>query len=175
MELHFCNLTLLNNQPLSNTSAYNNSLCAICHVDMVEMEEITSVTFDDVSAITAAKGLWLFNQNVVLSDVDCKSGRCGFFNSTAESKLEIAYFSNAFDRFETFTVRLFYKRSTGVSGVKALISNADCDDAGSVVALTAADSLNGHLTNTTDASVNFDIAVRIPIVYCFKFGSDKCQ
>ena len=142
---------------------------------MVEMEEITSVSFDDVSAITAAKGLWLFNQNVVLSDVDCMFGRCGFFNSTAESKLELAYFSNALDRFETFTARLFYKRSTGVSGLKSLISNADCDDEGSVIASSGPDALNGHLTNTTDASVDYDIAVRISIDYCRKFGSDMCQ
>ena len=156
-------------------SAYHNSLRAICHVDMVEMEEITSVSFDDVSSITAAKGLWLFNQNVVLSDVDCKSGRCGFFNSTAESKLEIAYFSNAFDRFETFTARLFFKRSIGVSGLKALITNADCDDAGSVVASSGSNTLNGHLTNTTGASVGYHFPVRIPIDYCLKFGSDMCQ
>ena len=142
---------------------------------MIEMEEITSVSFDDVSAITAAKGLWLFNQNVVLSDVDCKSGRCGFFNSTAESKLELAYFSNALDRFETFTARLFFKRSIGVSGLKALITNADCDDAGSVVASSGSNTLNGHLTNTTGVSVAYHFPVRISIDYCLKFGSDMCQ
>ena len=36
---------------------YHNSLRAICHIDMIEMEEITSVSFDDVSAITAASAI----------------------------------------------------------------------------------------------------------------------
>ena len=90
--------------------------------------------FEDVKTITASQGLWLFNQNVELTTDGCMSGQCGFFNSTAESKLELAYFSNAMDRFEQFSVRLFFKRSVGVSGERSLIDNSECSLDGSVVA-----------------------------------------
>ena len=62
-----------------------------------------------------------------------------------------------------------------MSGLKALITNADCDDAGSVVASSGSNTLNGHLTNTTGASVAYHFPVRIPIDYCLKCGSDMCQ
>ena len=122
------------------------------------MEEITSVMFDEQSSITASKGLWLFNQNVELTSDGCMSGKCGFFNSTAESKLELAYFSNALDRFEKFSVRLFFKRSAGVSGVRSLVDNSECNRDGSVVARSDANGVGGYFANST-AKAYFGLAV----------------
>ena len=150
-------------------------MCDPVPTDMIEMEVITSVSFDDVSAITAAKGLWLFNRNVVLSDVDCKSGRCGFFNSTAESKLELAYFSNAFDRFESFTARLFFKRSVGASGLKSLLDNSACDVPYSVLAESAPGNLNGGFGNSSGAASSFGGVVGIPIVSSLIPYSSMCN
>ena len=126
--------------------------------DESEMEEITSVMFN--GAVSASKGLWLFNQNVQLSSDDCMDGECGFFNSSAQSKLELAYFSNAFDRFESFSVRLFFKRSAGVSGVRSLLDNSECSIDGSVVAQSDASAAVGYFANSTGSQASFDIAVR---------------
>ena len=133
---------------------------------MIEMEEITSISFDDESAITASKGLWLFNRNVVQSDEGCMSGRCGFFNSTANSKLELAYFSNAFDRFETFTVRFFYKRSVATPEGMVLLTNYDCDIDGSIAAVSGNGNAVATIANSTDYSAFFYPTVRIPLVSC---------
>ena len=134
---------------------------------MIEMEEITSISFDDESAITASKGLWLFNRNVVQSDEGCMSGRCGFFNSTADSKLELAYFSNAFDRFETFTVRFFYKRSFATpEGDMVLLNNYDCDLPGSIAAVSGHGYALASIANSTDYTAVFNPTVRIPLVSC---------
>ena len=138
---------------------------------MVEMEEITSISFDDESAITASNGIWLFNRNVVQADEGCMSGRCGFFSSTSESKLELAYFSNAFDQYKTFTARLFYKRSSAASGSGALMTNADCDIAGSIGAVSLDGSAMGYLTNSNVYSAVLAPAVRIPPVSCVKYHS----
>ena len=123
------------------------------------MDEITSVMFDEESSITASKGLWLFNQNIELTSDGCMSGKCGFFNSTAESKLELAYFSNAMDRFEKFSVRLFFKRSAGVSGVRSLVDNSECNRRdGSVVARSGVNGVGGYFANST-AKAYFGLAV----------------
>ena len=143
---------------------------------MIEMEEITSISFDDESAITASKGLWLFNRNVVQSDEGCMSGRCGFFNSTAESKLELPYFSNAFDRFETFTARLFYKRSPAASGYGNVMSNncvGGSSRAGSAGAFIAEDgSAIGYLCNSTSYCF-IAPTVRIPPVSSLTLFSNR--
>ena len=138
---------------------------------MVEMEEITSISFDDESAIKASKGLWLFNRNVVQTDEGCMSGRCGFFSSSSESKLELAYFSNSLDRFGKFTARLFYKRSSAASGSGALMTNADCDIAGSIGAVSMDGSAMGYLTNSNVYSAVLAPAVRILPVSCLKYHS----
>ena len=105
--------------------------------------------FEDGETITASQGLWLFSQNVELTSDGCMSGQCGFFNSTAESKLELAYFSNAMDRFEQFSVRLFFKRSAGFSGERSLVNNSECTIDGSVVARSVANSASGYFENVT--------------------------
>ena len=101
--------------------------------------------FDD--DISASKDIWLFNQNVQLSSDDCMDGKGGFFNSSAQSKLELAYFSNAFERFESFSVRLFFKRSAGVSGVRSVLDNSECSIDGSVVAQSDASAAVGYYLN----------------------------
>ncbi len=115
------------------------------------LKGITCITFDDDS-IKASKGLWLYNNNVVISNDGCKSGSCAFFNSTVNSKLELAYFSNALDRFETFSVSFFFKRSPGVSGEQCLIDNSQCVDDGSLFARSVAGGVVGASTNTSGAS-----------------------
>ena len=136
---------------------YMHVIHIFSHPDESEMEEITSVMFN--GAISASKGLWLFNQNVQLSSDDCMDGECGFFNSSAQSKLELAYFSNAFDRFESFSVRLFFKRSAGVSGVRSLLDNSECSIDGSVVAQSDASAAVGYFANSTGSQASFDFAV----------------
>ena len=116
--------------------------------------------FEDDETITASKGLWLYNRNVELSTDGCKSGKCGFFNSTAESKLELAYFSNALDRFEQFSVRLFFKRSVGVSGERSLVDNSECSLDGSVVAQSEQSVAMGYFENLngTKAESSFNVS-----------------
>ena len=125
-------------------------------VDFPEMEVITSVMFEDEETITASKGLWLFSQNVELTSDDCMFGKCGFFNSTAESKLELAYFSNAMDRFEQFSVRLFFKRSAGVSGEMSLVDNSECSLDGSVVGQSGATDVSGYFANENGTKAEID-------------------
>jgi len=122
--------------------------------------------FDEESSITASKGLWLFNQNVELTSDGCLTDKCGFFNSTAESKLELAYFSNAMDRFEQFSVRLFFKRSAGVSGELSLVDNSECTIDRSVVARCGA---LGDFESTI-SKAEFSIAVSFLIVLNVKKG-----
>ena len=128
-------------------------------VDVTEMVEIASVMFEDEKTITASKGLWLFNQNVELTSDGCKSGKCGFFNSTAKSKLELAYFSNALDRFEQFSVRLFFKRSAGVSGERSLVDNSECSLDGSVVAESDESVTMGYFENENGTKGEFSYNV----------------
>ena len=111
--------------------------------------------FEDEETITASKGLWLFSQNVELTSDGCMSGQCGFFNSTAESKLELAYFSNAMDRFEKFSVRLFFKRSAGVSDEMSLVDNSECTIDGSVVGRSGANFALGYFANSTGNKAEF--------------------
>ena len=132
-------------------------------VDFPEMVEITSVMFEDEETITASKGLWLFNQNVELTTDGCLTTKCGFFNSTAESKLELAYFSNAMDQFEQFSVRLFFKRSAGVSGERSLVDNSECTIDGSVVARSDNSGALGYFESTI-SKAEFSIAVSFLIV-----------
>ena len=128
-------------------------------VDVPEMVEITSVMFEDEETLTASKGLWLFSQNVELTSDGCMDRKCGFFNSTAESKLELAYFSNAMDRFEQFSVRLFFKRSAGVSGEMSLVDNSECSLDGSVVGTSAAGEASGYFANENGTKAEFKLAV----------------
>ena len=137
-------------------------------VDVTEMVEIASVMFEDENTITASKGLWLFNQNVELTSDGCMSGKCGFFNSTAESKLELAYFSNALDRFEQFSVRLFFKRSAGVSGERSLVDNSECTIDGSVVGKSSASDALGYFANENGTKVDFTAPVSTPPYFAFK-------
>ena len=121
---------------------------------------ITCVTFDE--GIKASQGLWLYNANVEEADVDCKSGKCGFFNSTLQSKLELAYFSNAFDRFESFSLSFFFKRSAGEAGSRSLVDNAECDNEGSVFARSVAGGVQGSATNSSGVSATYEnLAVSI--------------
>ena len=115
--------------------------------------------FEDEKTITASKGLWLFNQNVELTSDGCMSGKCGFFNSTAKSKLELAYFSNALDRFEQFSVRLFFKRSAGVSGERSLVDNSECSLDGSVVAESDESVTMGYFENENGTKGEFSYNV----------------
>ena len=115
------------------------------------LKGITCLTFDD-DVIGASHGLWLYNKNVVISNDGCKSGSCAFFNSTAQSKLELAYFSNAFDRFETFSVSFFFKRSPGMAGERCLLDNSQCSDDGSLFARSVAGGVVGACTNTSGVS-----------------------
>ena len=121
------------------------------------LKGITCVTFDD--DIKASQGLWLYNENVVVSDNACMSGTCGFFNSSAQSKLELAYFSNSLDIFETFSVSFFFKRSPGVSGQRSLLDNSQCSDDGSLYAKSVSGGVSGSATNSVGDSVDFDSIV----------------
>ena len=118
------------------------------------------MTFDD--GVKASQGLWLYNENVEEYDVDCKSGNCGFFNSTLQSKLELAYFSNAFDRFESFSLSFFFKRSAGEAGSRSLVDNSECGDEGSVFARSVAGGVQGSATNSSGVSATYEnLAVSI--------------
>ncbi|KAI0235152.1 hypothetical protein LSAT2_014404 [Lamellibrachia satsuma] len=125
--------------------------------DYPMLKGITCVTFDD--DIKASQGLWLYNENVVVSDNACMSGTCGFFNSSAQSKLELAYFSNSLDIFETFSVSFFFKRSPGVSGQRSLLDNSECSDDGSLYAKSVSGGVSGSATNSAGDSVDFDSIV----------------
>ena len=124
------------------------------------LKGITCVTFDD--GIKASQGLWLYNENVVVSDDSCKSDKCGFFNSSAQSKLELAYFSNSFDNFETFSVSFFFKRAAGTSGEQSLLDNSECSDDGSMFARSASGKVLGSATNMAGDSVDVDYVVSAP-------------
>ena len=129
-------------------------MCVSVATDFPMLQGISCVTFDEDEGIKASQGLWLYNQNVAQSDDDCKSGKCGFFNSTLQSKLELAYFSNAFDRFESFSVSFFFKRSAGVAGSRSLLDNSECGDEGSLRARSVAGAVSGSATNSTTVTVS---------------------
>ena len=131
--------------------------CFSVSTDYPMLKGITCVTFDD--DIKASQGLWLYNENVVVSDNACMSGTCGFFNSSAQSKLELAYFSNSLDIFETFSVSFFFKRSAGVSGQRSLLDNSQCSDDGSLYAKSVSGGVSGSATNSAGDSVDFDSIV----------------
>ncbi|KAI0239525.1 hypothetical protein LSAT2_009749 [Lamellibrachia satsuma] len=138
---------------------FNLSLCTCVRFEpyFPMLKGITCVTFDD--GIKASEGLWLYNENVVVSDDSCKSDKCGFFNSSAQSKLELAYFSNSFDRFETFSVSFFFKRAVGASGDQSLLDNSECSDDGSMFARSASGKVLGSATNMAGDSVDVDYVV----------------
>ncbi|KAI0239524.1 hypothetical protein LSAT2_009748 [Lamellibrachia satsuma] len=138
---------------------FNLTLCTCVHFapSFPMLKGITCVTFDD--GIKASQGLWLYNENVVVSDNACMSGTCGFFNSSAQSKLEIAYFSNAFDNFETFSVSFFFKRTAGASGEQSLLDNSECSDDGSMFVRSVSGTVLGSATNSTGDSVNVNYLV----------------
>ena len=129
------------------------------------MEVITSVMFEDEETITASKGLWLFNQNVELTSDGCKSGKCGFFNSSVKAKLELAYFSNAFDNFDSFSVRLFFKKTQGAGLIYSLVDNAWCSG-GSVVAKYVSGTVFGYFANGTEIEnrANFDFPASVRVI-----------
>ena len=125
------------------------------------MSEITRIAFEG-DVISASMGLWLYNNNVnMTSGEECLTDSCGLFTSADESRLELAYFSNAFDRFESFSVSLFFKRSAGVAGTQSLLDNSECDVDGSIVAVSTAGEVAGYYANSTGAKVEFEQLVRI--------------
>ena len=125
------------------------------------MSEITRIAFEG-DVISASMGLWLYNNNVnMTSGEECLTESCGLFTSADESRLELAYFSNAFDRFESFSVSLFFKRSAGVAGTQSLLDNSECDVDGSIVATSSSDVVDAYFANSTGANVVFEDLVRI--------------
>ena len=124
------------------------------------MSEITQISFEG-DVISASMGLWLYNNNVNMTSEGCLTASCGLFTSADESKLELAYFSNAFDRFESFSVSLFFKRSVGVAGTQSLLDNSECDVEGSVVATSASGVVEAHFANSTGAVAKLTGMVRI--------------
>ena len=125
------------------------------------MSEITRISFEG-ETISASMGLWLYNNNVnMTSGEECLTESCGLFTSADESKLELAYFSNAFDRFESFSVSLFFKRSNLAVGQQSLLDNSECDLDGSVVAVSTSGEVAGYFANSTGARAEFEELVRI--------------
>ena len=125
------------------------------------MSEITRIAFEG-ETISASMGLWLYNNNVnMTSGEECLTDSCGLFTSADESKLELAYFSNAFDRFESFSVSLFFQRSPGVAGTQSLLDNSECDLDGSVVAVSASNVVDAYFANSTGAKADLTAMVRI--------------
>ena len=125
------------------------------------MSEITRIAFEG-ETISASMGLWLYNNNVnMTSGEECLTDSCGLFTSADESRLELAYFSNAFDRFESFSVSLFFKRSPGVAGTQSLLDNSECDLDGSVVAVSASNVVDVYFANSTGAKAHLTAMVRI--------------
>ena len=120
------------------------------NADVNELEGITCLSFDS-SVASASQGLYVYNQNVQQATTDCKSGNCAFFNSTALSKLELAYFSNAFDQFTGFSVSFFYKRLTS-SGSRSLLDNSECSLAASLSVTSNAGSVSSLISNSTQAT-----------------------
>ena len=118
--------------------------------DFPEAIEITQISFEG-DVISASMGLWLYNNNVNMTSEGCLTDSCGLFTSADESKLELAYFSNAFDRFESFSVSLFFKRSSGVAGTQSLLDNSECDVDGSVVATSSSGVVDAYFANSTGA------------------------
>ncbi|KAI0231047.1 hypothetical protein LSAT2_018587, partial [Lamellibrachia satsuma] len=128
--------------------------CVPWWTPMPEMNVIASVMFNE--AVSASNGIWLLNQNVSLVNDDCMDGECGRFNSSAHSKLEIPFFSNGV--FESFSVRLFFKRSAGVSGVQSLLDNSDCSNDGFVLAQSGVDIALGYFENKANIKIDFSLA-----------------
>ena len=124
------------------------------------MSEITQISFEG-DVISASMGLWLYNNNVNMTSEGCLTDSCGLFTSADESKLELAYFSNAFDRFESFSVSLFFKRSSGVAGTQSLLDNSECEVDGSVVATSESGHVDAYFANSTGAVAELDDMVRI--------------
>ena len=124
------------------------------------MSEITQISFEG-ETISASKGLWLYNNNVNITSEGCLTDSCGLFTSADESKLELAYFSNSFDRFESFSVSLFFKRSAGVAGTQSLLDNSECEVDGSVVAQSESGSVSAYFANSTGARADLEDMVRI--------------
>ena len=125
------------------------------------MIEITRIAFEG-ETISASNGLWLYNNNVnMTSGEECLTDSCGLFTSADESKLELAYFSNAFDGFESFSVSLFFKRSPGVTGTQSLLDNSECDLDGSVVARSASSEVSAYFANSTGARAELNGMVSI--------------
>ena len=124
------------------------------------MSEITQISFEG-ETISASMGLWLYNNNVNMTSEGCLTDSCGLFTSADESKLELAYFSNSFDRFESFSVSLFFKRSAGGAGTQSLLDNSECELDGSVVATSESGSVDAYFANSTGARADLEGMVRI--------------
>ena len=142
------------------TSKYSSILNSFPSADFSEMSEITQISFEG-EIISASMGLWLYNNNVNMTSEGCLTDSCGLFTSADESKLELAYFSNSFDRFESFSVSLFFKRSAGVAGTQSLLDNSECDVDGSVVATSESGSVDAYFANSTGARADLEDMVRI--------------
>ena len=108
---------------------------------------------DFEAGFVASKGISVYNKDVVLvtDPSECKSGKCAFFNSTAMSKLELAYFSNAFDQFTSFSVSFFYKRLTS-SGSRSLLDNSDCSNTASFAVTSDTGSVDSLVSNSTKST-----------------------
>ena len=150
---------LINNTIRTITCCYTSTY-SLPSTDYPEITEITSISFEG-DVISASMGLWLYNNNVNMTSEGCLTASCGLFTSADESKLELAYFSNAFDRFESFSVSLFFKRSSGVAGTQSLLDNSECEVDGSVVARSASGSQSAYFANSTGAVADLDGMVRI--------------
>ena len=86
---------------------------------------ITCIDFND-GQVTASNGLHVFNDGVVVGNYSqCADGMCAYFNGSA--RLELPYFSNAYDHFKQFKVTFSYWKEGGNTNVQAFVSN-DCFD-----------------------------------------------
>ena len=120
--------------------------------------------FDSNYSILASKGIWLYNHNVEFRNASCMSGKCGYFNSSLKAKLEIPMFSAAFSSFGAFSVRFFFKRTAGVSGVRSLVDNSMSTDVGSLVAQSDVDAALGYFANADSTKAPFSVPVSMTII-----------
>ena len=95
--------------------------------DLLAVEDpvITCIDFND-GQVTASNGLHVFNDGVVVGNYSqCADGMCAYFNGSA--RMELPYFSNAYDHFKQFKVAFTFWREGGNTNDQAFVSN-DCLD-----------------------------------------------
>ena len=97
-------------------------------------KEITCITFSNGwNKLAGTNGVWVASSNVeVTEDCTVSGGNCGYFNSALGAKMTIPYFANAYDSYNKFSISLWFKRTSGMSGEQGLVGNGNCGMSSSI-------------------------------------------